>query len=144
MPDFSQLLRKPMSEAKRPPALPVGDYQGVVKSYELGDNNKNKTPYVRFQIGLTGWPDSVGEEDRVSDGAPIDLSKKQLRRDFFLTPDADFRLADFLKSCGIADQPFETGVPAAVGCPIVVEVQQYMNQTNSEIGNQIGAMRGTA
>lgn len=138
MPDFSSLLRKPMAEAKRPPALPVGDYQGVIKSYELGDNNRQKTPYVRFHVGLMGWPDSVAEDERTG----VDLSKKQLRRDFYLTPDADWRLAEFLKSCGVAEQSFETGVPEAVGAQVTVEVQQYMNQTNSEIGNQVGKLVG--
>jgi len=139
MPDFSQLLRKPAADIKRPPALPPGDYLGVIKSYELGDQNKNKTPYVRFQVGLMGWPDAVPEDERTG----IDLSKKQLRRDFYLTDDADWRLKEFLESCGIKFDNFETGVPEAIGAQVTVEVQQYMNQTNSEIGNQVGKMVGS-
>lgn len=140
MPDFSALLRKPVDEAKRPPALPPGDYAGIIKSYELGDQNKNKTPYVRFQIGLQGWPDSVADEDKKD----VDLSKKQLRRDFFLTPDADWRLAEFIKSCGIntSGRNFEVTVPECVGARVVVEVQQYLNQTNNEVGNQVGGLAG--
>ena len=144
MPDFSQLLKKPMADAKRPPALPVGDYPGVVKSYELGDQNRNKTPYVRFHLGLTGWAESVSEDEHnTSDGKAIDLSKKQFRRDFFLTPEADWRLADFLRSCGVADSDFETAVPNAVGAQVLIEIQQYMGQ-DGEIGNQVGTVKGAS
>jgi hypothetical protein len=144
MPDFSQLLKKPMADAKRPPALPVGDYPGVVKSYELGDQNKNKTPYVRFHLGLTGWPDSVSEDEHSTpDGKAIDLSKKQFHRDFYLTPEADWRLAEFLRSCGVADSDFETAVPNAVGAQVLVEIQQYIGK-DGEIGNQTNQVKGAA
>jgi hypothetical protein len=144
MPDFSKLLRKPVDEAKKPNALPAADYPGIIKSFEIGDQNKNKTPYVRFHVALTGWPDSVSEDDKVQNDKPVDLAKRQLRRDFYLTDDADWRLAEFLKSCGIstAGRNFEETVPEAVGQAVLVEVQQYLNQTNSEIGNQIGKLVG--
>lgn len=140
MVDFAQLLRKPVDEAKRPPALPAGNYAGMVKSFEIGNQNKNKTPYVRFHIVLNGWPEEVPNDDR--DG--IDLAKRQMRRDFFLTDDADWRLADFIKSCGIdaSGRTFEDTVPEVIGHPVTVEVQQYLNQTSNEIGNQIGGLVG--
>lgn len=144
MPDFSQLLKKPAGEHKKPPALPAGQYTGIIKSYEIGDQNKNHTPYVRFQVGLTGWPDSVDESERSTDGTAIDLSKKQLRKDFFFTDDALWRLDDFIKSCGVdaSGRAYEEVLPEIIGLPVVVEVQQYMNQTNSEIGNQVGMLVG--
>jgi len=142
-PDFSTLLRKPAGEAKKPPALPpAADYQGIIKGYELGDQNKNKTPYVRFQVGLVGWPDSISAEDRQQDGKAIDLSKRPMRRDFYLTDDALWRLDEFLRALGIdlTGRSYEETLPEATGKSVVVEVQQYINQQSGEIGNQIGAL----
>lgn len=145
MPDFSSLLRKPAGEAKKPQALPVGSYSGVVKSFEVGDNNKNKTPYVRFHLALTDWPENVDDADRSDEsGSLIDLSKRQLRRDYYLTDDALFRLDDFLRSVGIelANRSYEETVPEAVGAAVLIDVQQYVNQTNGELGNQVGSLAG--
>lgn len=138
MPDFSQLLRKPIAEAKRPPCLPIGDYPAKISRYELGESRQNKTPYVRLHVALTGAPDGMDPSDL--DG--IDLSKRQMRRDFYLTEDAYFRLAELIKSCNIEAEDFETAVPHLVGCDVLAEVQQYINQQTSEIGNEIRGLRG--
>lgn len=153
MPDFSQLLRKPAGESRRPPTLPADDYPGIIKSYELGDNNINKTPYVRFAVGLTDWGKNVPDEWQQSDAqgniiqvskADIDLSKRQLRRDFFLTDDAYWRLDEFIRSSGVnfEGRDYEEVIPELVGTPVLVEVQQYLNQRNNETGNQIGRLIG--
>jgi hypothetical protein len=140
MVDFSTLLKKPAGEAKKPAALPAGSYHGIVKSHEVGDNNKNKTPYVRFHLGLTGLPDGMDASEL--DGA--DLSKRQLRRDFFLTDDALWRLDEFLKSCGVNPQgrAYEEVLTEVIGANVLVEVQQYVNQSSSEVGNQVGKVIG--
>lgn len=137
MVDFSSLLKKPAGEAKKPPALEAGDYPGIIKSFEVGDNNKNKTPYVRFSLGLTGWP---GEPQLNESGEAIDLSSKQLRRDFYLTDDALWRLDEFLRSIGIEPKgrTYDEVLPETVGSPVTVEVQQYLNQSTGDIGNQVG------
>jgi hypothetical protein len=139
MPDFSALLKKPIVADKAPPAIEAGNYPGIIKSFEYGDSNKNKTPYVRFHIGLTGWADNVEPQ------AGVDLSKKQMRRDFFLTDEARYRLANFIKSCGVAlddSSDYEVIIPTLVGTRVVAEVQQYLNQNSGEIGNQIGNLTG--
>lgn len=159
MPDFSQLLRRPAVESKRPPALIADDYQGIIKGYALGDENRNKTPYVRFQLGLTDWGPSVPESWEAHDPntnksytvmrSDIDLSKRQFRRDFFLTPDALWRLKEMLESCGIKCKEESDGtidyaplIPQAIGQPVTVEIQQYLNQQSNEIGNQVGRVVG--
>jgi hypothetical protein len=149
MVDFSSLLKKPAGLAVKPAALVAGDYPVKIKSFEVGDQNKNKTPYVRYFLAITGWPDSVAEDDRVQknpDGstASIDLSKRQPRRDFFLTDDAMWRLDEFLRSCGVEPKgrSYEEVIPEVVGADCVAEMQQYLNQTSNEIGNQIGKLVG--
>jgi hypothetical protein len=153
MPDFSQLLKKPAGEAKKPPPLPAFDYMGLIKSYEVGDQNRNRTPYVRLQVALQGWPDNMPDEWTVSDSegqvhtvskGDVDLSKRQMRKDFYLTDDALWRLDEFIRSCGIdpRGRDYDEIIPELVGQPITVEVQQYLNQQTNEIGNQIGKVVG--
>src|SRR5260221_13062928 len=148
MVDFSTLLRKPAGEAKKPPALPIGDYPGVIKSYELGDQNKNKTPYVRFHVSLLGWADSIPESERQAD---LDLSKRQMRRDYFLTEDALWRLDELLRGIGVKmeGRSYEETLPDAVGAKVVAEVKQYFvtdkntGQQTGDIGNQIGLLKAS-
>lgn len=144
MVDFKHLLKRPADEIKKPAALPAGDYPGVIKSFEFGDNNKNKTPYVRFHVGLMGWPDDVDESDRRSDGKPIDLAKKPMSRDYFLTDDALWRLTTLIESTGTAltGRELEELIPEMVGQHVLVSVTQYMRKDN-DIGHQIGEMVGS-
>jgi hypothetical protein len=141
MPDFSQLLRKPAGEAKRPPPLPLGDYPGVIKSQEVGDNNRNKTPYVRFGLVLTEWPDSIPQSERPEG---VDLNKRQIRKDFYLTEDSLWRLDEFIRSCGIDPEGrvYEEILPELIGQPVMVEVLHYINQQTAEVGNNTGAVVG--
>lgn len=150
MPDFSALLRPPVEVTKRPPPLPNEIYPGVIKSYEYGENS-NKTPYVRFNIGLTGWPPNLDDSKKTvtyDDGTEIiiDPEKRDLRRDYFLTSAAYFRLTDLLESLNITVQvvdgqlDLETAVPKTVGCRVGVEVQQYMSQRTGEVGNNVGQL----
>lgn len=147
MPDFSKLLKAPAGQAKKPSALPIADFPGRIKSYEIGDQNKNRTPYVRFHLALSGWPDSVEESDRMEPGPEgprmIDLSKRQLRKDFYLTEDALWRLDAFIRELGIDPQgrTYEEIFPEMSGKDVLVQVQQYLNQTNNEIGNQTGEVK---
>lgn len=142
MVDFSQLLKRPAGEAKRPPALPPGDYPGVIQRWEVGDQNKNKTPYVRFHLGLTDWPDAVDAQDREG----IELGKRPQRRDFYTTEDALWRLDELIRSCGVepSGRAYEEVLAEMIGQSVTVEVQQYMRQDNSEIGNQVGKVIGQA
>jgi hypothetical protein len=145
MVDFTSLLKKPAGEASKPKALEAGDYPGIIKSFEVGDNNKNKTPYVRFLVGITDWAETVSEEDKTNtDGSPVDLSKRQLRRDYYLTDDALWRLDDFIKSCGVEahGRAYDEVLPELIGAQVMVQVQQYVNQQSMEVGNQVGSLTG--
>lgn len=136
--NFKHLLNKPSGEAKKPEALPAGDYPAIIRGHEMGESSKKKTPYIRFHLALTGWPDEIGEDQRVSinkDGStsPIDLSKKQLKCDFYLTDDSLYRLDDFLKTTGLASgRTYEELIPECHGLHVVAEVRQEVNEQGDE------------
>jgi len=139
--NFAHLLKRPALQAKKPEALPAGTYPAIITKYEFGDNNKNKTPYVRFMVKLTGWANDVPADEQDSS---IDLSKRTMRRDFYLTDDSLHRLDDFIRSCGIVGEgkDYEEVLPELMGKDVEVEVQQYMSEKTGDIGNQIGAIKG--
>lgn len=141
--DMKSLLSKPAGHAPKPQALAVGNYGGKITKYEYDNKNKNNTPYARYTIIPNQWPDNVTEDEKgYTDGEgkfhPIELTKRSLRKDFYLTDEAFWRLDDFLKSMGLEGGTYEELIPKAVGMDCVIEVQQYVNQTTSEIGNQVG------
>src|SRR5271167_3336058 len=145
MPDFSKLLKKPAGEAKEPKVLVPGDYAGIIKGWEMKEapQGKDYSALIRFSIGLLGWPESVDSVDTLdNDGTAIDLSKRQLRRDFY--DNALFRLDEFIRSTGIdpAGSSYEEVLPQLIGKTVLVEVQQYMNHTTNKFGNQIGKLVG--
>lgn len=145
MPDFASLLNKPAGEAKKPPVLDAGDYPGVIKSYEPGESSQKKTPFIRFQVGLTGWPEGADPQTR-EDGTPIDLSTKTLRRDFFLTEDALWRLDEFLRSIGVevSGRTYADALPETVGAGVLVEVRQGMNQQSNDLFNEVAGLKALA
>ena len=150
MVDFSGLLKAPAGQASRPKPLPVGNYPGIIKSFsmEAAPAGKDYTAMVRFQVGLLDWPElGVSEEDKVQtqpDGSSrqIDLSKRQLRKDFY--DNSLFRLDDFIKSCSVEinGRTYEEVLPELIGARVVVGVEQYLNQQTNDLGNQIRNLVG--
>jgi hypothetical protein len=147
--DFSQLLSVPLDSIKKPPILPAGDYPGIIKQYELGDANKNKTPYIRFNLVPTDWAVTTEDTWLDSEGAShsksdVDLSKRQFRRDYFLTQDALWRLTDLMKGCGLelAGKQIQDVLPELIGCQVLIEIQQYLSEKSGEFGNQVGKVVG--
>lgn len=139
--DLSSLLQRPTGTAKRPPAWPFGIYPGIVKSFEFISKVFGKeTPGIRFFVAATGWPENISSEEQEG----IDLSKRTMRKDFSIAEDDIWILEAFLTSCGLADghSSDEENIPKTVGCPVLIEVQQYVNQRTLEVGNQVGRLIG--
>ena len=61
--NFKDLLSTKLDDVKAPSALPEGTYHGTISSFEYGDNNKNKTPYVRFALKFHSTSDDVDPKD---------------------------------------------------------------------------------
>jgi hypothetical protein len=123
--DFSALLSTPMDDIKRPPPLPAGNYLGRVTKYEFLESTEKKTPFVRYSVSV----ESAGSDIDPADLTDIDLSKKQLRSDFYLTPDALYRLTEFLEGLGIekTGRTLAEAIPEAIGISVAFTVTQRMN-----------------
>ena len=157
MVDFSGLLKKPAFKGVKPQALPPAPaYPGRVGKFELGESKEKKTPYLRYQIHITGWDESVSDQDRVfkdEEGVEhtIDPTKKTLRKDFWLTTGEGgkdggyYQLDQFLRSIGVAGGPgvqHEDVIGQAVGAMVIVSVGQFLNQQSGDILNEVKDVKG--
>lgn len=144
-------LRPSARDTLPPPVIPADIYPGVIKSYEITVST-NQNPILRLPVGLLDWPDTINVDHRFQIGPegeqiPIDLSKKQLRKDFFLTPAAYFRLENFLVAMGFeiqtdasGNKDYETPVSQLIGQKVGVEVQRILARNSSEFINVVGEL----
>lgn len=140
--NFKELLSVNLDDVKAPVALPEGTYHGAITAFEYGDNNKNKTPYVRFTLKFH----SAGEDVTPEDLADIDLSSRKMTTNFYLTPDSRYRLKDFLVSLGMNTEgmSFDELIPEAVGQSVIAYVTQRFNPEapNDPPRNDIKSVKG--
>ncbi len=140
--DFAKLLSKPLDDVKKPPAWPAGTYLGHVSKFEFGDQNKNNTPYARFTIHVT----SAGPGLEPAELEGIDFQKgRDFRKDFYLSDDAEWRLKEFIESCGVptAGRTFAETVPECANAQVQIEVVQQNSQRNAEeLVNFAGEVKG--
>lgn len=144
MPDFSQLLQRETGTGKLPVLLPKGLYPAQIKEWEVGNANQKQTPYIRFILTLTGYPDDL---DPTFDTSEVDLSKRTMRKDFFMTEDAWHRLDKFIRECGMEvgnGVTYEETLPKLVGQDVLADVSTYLNQNTNESGNQVNRLIGLA
>lgn len=146
MPNFNELLQIPADSIKKPPTLPAGTYFGLIKGgaggkdYEFGESKEKKTPFVRYFLSLT----EAGQDVDPGQLAEVDLTKKVLRKDFYLTPDSMFRLKDFIASTGVstAGRTLQEIIPEAVGKRVIIVITQRASQDGTDLFNDVGDVKG--
>ena len=149
MPDFTQLLSKPLNDVKRPPLLPSGSYYGVIRSWEPGESSQKKTPFVRFNVAMTHPADDVDTGEMKSRGIDTSvIAKKQMHQDFYITADAEYRLKEFYETLGISDvesRTHQSCLPETLGKAVICDVTERPNREDptapgfNEIRNMKGA-----
>lgn len=90
--NFREMLSVPTDSVERPKPLPDGHYIGAIKGHEFGQSKNKGTPFVRFILTTELACDDVDQAALVG----MDLSKKEVQKDYFITPSALYRLSDML------------------------------------------------
>jgi hypothetical protein len=157
MPDFSTFTSRPAGTAPKPKTLVVGNYPGIIKNYELvpAPAGKDYQLIVRVNVGLLDWPaEGISDDDKLQDNGtggkePVNLSKKQFRKDyFFKESDASslHRLDELIRSCGIepSGRSYLEVLPDLQGAHVTVALGQYLNQNTNEPANQVNDLKGAA
>ena len=135
MPDFSQLLSQNLDEVKKPPIWPAGTYLGVITKHEYGESSQKKTPFVRFFAKVQSAGPDI-EQDALTG---IDLSKREWRTEFYITPDANWRLKEFLAALGVPTEHRTLGecIPEALNLPVLMNIVQRPSQDGTEMVNYL-------
>ena len=140
--DFQKLLSRKVDDAKPPAVLPSGTYRGIIKTFEFGKSREKETPFVKFNFDLIGHEDDVDEAEL----AEIDVTKIRKSTSFYFTENSEFRLANFIKSCGVKTEGrgYDETIPELVNAVVLVPITQQPDKKDpkkvyNEIGDIVGA-----
>jgi hypothetical protein len=135
---FRQLLAQTTDSVERPRAIAAGHYIGTIKSHEFGTSKQKQTPFVRIIL----VPEE--ETDDVPEGANLglDLSKRELRRDYYITPTSLYRLSDMLDAVlgKASGRSFDERIPELRGTRVIFAVTQRANEDETEFYNDVGSI----
>lgn len=96
---FESILDTPASDVERPKPIPAGTYDTIVVGLpEFGESSKKKTPFAQFTHKIVAAGEDVDEAELQEMGG---IADKTIKNTYYTTPDALFRLTDFLEACGI-------------------------------------------
>lgn len=142
--NFGELLNVNADDVKAPVPLPAGTYSLIVQNIETGLSREKKTPYIRFVFNVL----APGGDVDPAELTEIDLSKKSLRSEFYLTPDAMYRLVDFIKALGIETegQNLRDLIPQTKGLSVNARVVQVPSQKpgDASIFNNVESFQSAA
>jgi hypothetical protein len=136
---FRELLSQETDKVERPRALAVGHYMGEIKGHEFGHSRNKQTPYVRFLL----TPESECPDVTPTGGNDgVDLTRKELRKDFYITPAALYRLSDMLDAVlgQESGRTFDERIPDTRGAKVMFAVSQRENEEGTETFNDIGSI----
>lgn len=132
--NFRELLSVTSDQVERLKPLPEGHYLGTVSGYEFGLSKQKQTPYVRVQLTPSEATDDV--DSSLLDG--IDLSKRNLRRDYFITPAARYRLADMLDAVlGKDSRLLDERIGDIRGAKVMFGVTQRQSENGADTYNDV-------
>jgi hypothetical protein len=135
---FRELLSQPTDSVERPKPLAPGHYLGEIKNHEFGLSRQRQTPYVRFIL----VPSEETADVAAGANAGIDFSRREVRKDFYITPNALYRLSDMLDAALGKQQgrTFDERIPDTRGVRVMFAVTQRDNEEGTETYNDVGAI----
>ncbi len=134
--NFNELLSVQVESVERPKSFPIGHYEAVVASHEMGTSSKKGTPYVCFPTKLLGPGEDVDEELFEQAGGMAALTeRKPIPMTFYLTKDAMYRLREFLEEglgLNCQGRNFDEVIPETTNAPLTVHVSHRAGQKEGE------------
>lgn len=141
--DFREILDTNMDNIERPKPLPPGSWFAIIKEHSFDKTPKQDTPYVRFtfvnlQAGEGVSSEAVDEID--------DLAERNLRKDYYLTANARYRVKEMLASLGIQTEGRSLGacIADSTGAKVILDVTNTTSKDGKEIYTNVGDVRGVA
>lgn len=136
--DIRTLLAQPSESIIRPKPFPVAWYRGKITGFDAEGKSKNKgTPFVRVFFQASSVADGQGDIDTTG----VDFSRRELRKDFYITPDSLYRFRDFLDAV-LGQQPsrnLDARLADIRNAEVLFEVLQRQDENDAEtVWNDVG------
>jgi hypothetical protein len=146
-PNFSSILDDDPADAEAPKGLPQGQYVFIVDGQPKFDKSSKKgTDFAEFTCKPIQPMDSVDQNALAAalsrkDGTTRVLSDMSMRLTFYLTEDAKYRLAAFMKHCGLditgETKSYSQWISEMPGCQFVGTVGQTMSDDGERMYSNI-------
>ncbi len=136
MTTVQDILKAKPTEVSRPKPLATGTYHCMVKGQpEHGESTKKKTPFIQFVLQPMAIGDDVDQsalEEALTkkDGTTTPLADKTIRNTYYITPDAVWRLEQFMEHLGYAldgKMSLEQMVAESNGRQVLITLKHTMN-----------------
>jgi len=93
MASFEEILKRPASEIKPPPAYPVGTYHCLVDGPPTpGKSSQKQTDFLQFKFKILAPMQDVNARE----AAEQQIVGKFVTQDFYITESSAYRVKDFL------------------------------------------------
>ena len=132
---FRSLLALSTDQVERPKPIAPGHYVGAIKGIEFGTSRQKQTPYLRVLL----LPSEETDDVPLGANEGIDLSRRELRKDYYITPTALYRLSDMLDAVlgQQTGRSFDERIPELRGSRVMFLVTQRANEDGSETFNDV-------
>lgn len=133
---FRTLLSQNSTQVERPKPLPQGHYYGRITKSEFATSKTKQTPYVRFYLVAERAADDIDED--AMEGIDLSTSPKEVRKDYYITPGATYRLSDMLDAViGDPDRSMEERIPECAGARVMFAVTTRKSDTSDDVYNDV-------
>jgi len=137
MASFEEILNKPASEIKAPPAYPVGVYHCLVDGPPApGKSSQKQTDFLKFKFKILAPFDGVD----AGQAAEQQIVGKIIESDFYITEAAAYRLKEMLvEHLGIAegDKTLTQIVAEAPGKQLLVKLRHELSQDGKRVYHRV-------
>jgi len=137
MASFEEILRKPASEIKPPPAYPVGTYHCLVDGPpNPGKSSQKQTDFLGFKFKVLQPMQDVD----AAQAAETQVTGKLIQSDFYITEAAVWRLKEFLvEHLGIEEgkKSLAELVAEAPGKQVLVKLRHELSQDGKRVFHRV-------
>lgn len=136
MASFADIMKRPGSEIKPPPAYPVGTYHCLVDGPpQPGKSSQKQTDFLKFKFKIL----SPLQDVDAAAAAEQQIVGKIVENDYYITEGAAWRLTEFLKDhLDIPDSaPLEEMVAAAPGKQVLVKLRHELSQDGKRVFHRV-------
>jgi hypothetical protein len=136
--NFRELLSMHTDNVDRPRPLPIGHYYAELTGYSFDQSKQKQTPYVRFNFRTQEAYTDVNPTELEG----MDITKKEVSKDFYLTPTSLYRLSDFLDAVlgKQAARSFDERIPEVRSARVLIQITQRKSQNGDEVYNDVGTV----